>query len=128
MVSGNDYKTASEILKSINKAIFDFLWNGQICVISRDTCFLPLYKRGLGLLNPKRQIQALHLKAFAQIRNQECEELWVCLPRFWIGSFLDPATKNGDSSLMITQNHTLTYSHFYDDLVQIIPETSQFTL
>ena len=40
-----------------------------------------------GLLNPERQIQALHLRAFAQIRNQECEELWVCLPRFWIGSF-----------------------------------------
>ena len=84
---GTIIKPLRKSLKSINKAIFDFLWNGQMCMISRDTCFLPLYKGGLGLLNPKRQIQALHLKAFAQIRNQECEELWVCLPRFWIGSF-----------------------------------------
>ena len=76
----------NKVYDAIEKIIFDFLWQSKTSLIKRETCYLPLNEGGLGILNPEWQTKALLLKAFCQISNPDCEELWVCFPRYWIGN------------------------------------------
>ena len=112
--------------KAINSAIFDFLWHGMMCQIKRTICYLPIQKGGLGILNPRRQIRALHLKAFHYIR---CENLdtfdaqWVYLARYWIGRRL--GNHHDEWKFLSHSNnlpHSQHYPHYYHDFVEVIPK------
>ena len=108
--------------KLINQVIFDYLWHGMLCQIKNDICFLPCSSGGLGILNPKRQIRALNLRAFVFIKIQQYDAQWVYLARYWVGRRLGRHHKDWNFlSFDNTVPHSENYPHYYDDMVKLVP-------
>ena len=60
------------VATSVNKAIYDFLWNGKTELVKRSTCQLPFHHGGLAVINPKEKARALKLRWAPLIGDQSC--------------------------------------------------------
>ena len=69
----------------VNKAIYDFLWNGKTELVKRQTCQLPFQHGGLAVINPREKSRALKLRWVPQIGDQSCTSKWVFFARYWVG-------------------------------------------
>ena len=110
-------------ITKIKSLIFKFIWDGSMEQVSRDTLYLPVWRGGLGILEPWRQMQALDLKDFKYIIHKECEYLWVYLARYWIGRHI--GTHHLDWRFLSHNNnkpHSQHYPFFYEDFVKLIPK------
>lgn len=71
----------------IKQMIFQYLWdNANPEPIQREIIFLPKERGGLGLLNLTQQGQALRLKYFFQLTDNNIDKPWVNIGRYWIGT------------------------------------------
>ena len=69
----------------VNKAIYDFLWNGKTELVKRTTCQLPFQHGGLAVINPREKARALKLRWVPQIGDPSCTSKWVFFARYWAG-------------------------------------------
>ena len=69
----------------VNKAIYDFLWNGKTELVKRTTCQLPFHHGGLAVINPSEKARALKLPWVPQIGDPSCKSNWVFFARYWVG-------------------------------------------
>ena len=69
----------------VNKAIYDFLWNGKTVLVKRKTCQLPFHHGSLAVINPREKSRALKLRWVPQIGDQSCTSKWVFFARYWVG-------------------------------------------
>lgn len=76
--------------KALRKIIFPFLWKSRWNTISHAMSYQPKDKGGLNLKSLRLQQQALQLKFMSQITDPNINDLWVTLPRYWIGFHLAP--------------------------------------
>ena len=73
-------------LTMIEKQIFAFLWdNKKMEPIKRKTLYLPTELGGLGILHPLLQSQALTLKYFLYITEENRQTTWLYFARYWMG-------------------------------------------
>ena len=84
---GNVFPIPKDLLPEINKIIFQFLWNNKNPEpIARETLFLPRERRGLGILVPSIQSQALRTKFPLQLGKENNTNIWTYLGRYWVAS------------------------------------------
>ena len=69
----------------VNKAIYDFLWNGKTELVKRTTCQLPFHHGGLAVINPSEKARALKLRWVPQMGDPSCTSNWVFFARYWVG-------------------------------------------
>ena len=69
----------------VNKAVYDFLWNGKTELVKRTTCQLPFHHGGLAVINPSEKARALKLRWVPQIGDPSCTSNWVFFARYWVG-------------------------------------------
>ena len=116
----------------VNKAIFDFLWNGKTEQVKRDTCHLPLALGGLAVVDPADKAHALKLRWVPCIGDPTCEAKWIYFARYWIGlalsrkatswSFLrsnDCPKYVGDSPLMYFRHLLTAVDRIKSDLTSL---------
>ena len=76
-----------DLLSEINKIIFKFLWNTKNPEpIAPETLSLPRERRGLGILVPSIESQALRTKFLLQLGNENNTNIWTYLGRYWVAS------------------------------------------
>ena len=75
----------------VNKAIFDFLWNGNTELVQRKTCRLPIEHGGLSVIHPLEKSRALRLQWVPRVGDPSCTSKWVS--RYWIGLALSRQMK-----------------------------------
>ena len=89
--------------RTLEKLIFDFLWDGKPDPIQRRTVYLPTAQGGLGLTHPLYQQQSLHLKILYYVTSTLHDQPWLQLPRYWLGRTLAPLRRGwaflGDNHL-----------------------------
>ena len=72
-------------LNQIEKHIFAFIWeNRRMEPIQRKTLYLPTDLGGLGILHPLLQRQALTIKYFLFITDQNKQITWLQFARYWM--------------------------------------------
>ena len=72
-------------LKQIEKHIYAFVWeNKGMEPIQRKTLYLPTDQGGLGILHPLLQCQALTIKYFLFITDQNKQITWLQFARYWM--------------------------------------------
>ena len=71
-----------DLLSEINKIIFKFLWNNKNPEpIAQETLFLPR-ERGLGILVPSIESQALRAKYLLNLGNENNTNVWTYLGKY----------------------------------------------
>ena len=72
-------------LKQIEKHIYAFVWeNKGMEPIQRKTLYLPTDQGGLGILHPLLQCQALTIKYYLFITDQNKQITWLQFARYWM--------------------------------------------
>ena len=68
----------------IEKEIFNFIWNGKMELLSRNTCFFPKESGGISLNDIRMKIASLQLSQISKIvYNSDLS--WVHFGHFWLG-------------------------------------------
>ena len=76
------------IITSIHKTIFHFLWDGKNELVSRETCHLPLNRGGLGIPSLAHVNIVSKFKWHKDITDQSNNRLWTFYARYWLGTIL----------------------------------------
>ena len=72
-------------LKRLERLIFRFLWGDTGPEpIKRQTLYLPIARGGLGILHPRFQNHALHLKHFFNLVDPLKTDFWIYFARYWL--------------------------------------------
>ena len=112
-------------INEINKVLWDFLWSGKKCTVSRSICTLPRYMGGLGLTDLKTVIKVKRVKWIIRVLKECRGQNWSklienylrCLDNeFGIKFF---TLKVDDSSDMIKP---LIIPMFYKDCINYFQE------
>lgn len=117
-------------LKSIERAIFNFIWNNlQSEPINRKTLYLPTSQGGLGILQPLLQNNALRLKHLFLITNHNINEPWVHLARYWLATSLAKYHKNWKflHANNVPKTITLNFPTYYQNLLFLLQNNKQIT-
>ena len=75
----------------LHTSIFENLWQKQnYNPVKRSTLFLPTKSGGLGILSPKEQCLAIHLKTLFQLKQRSAGDTHDChyLYKYWLASSL----------------------------------------
>lgn len=115
------------VTERITRAIFNFLWSGKNERVSRETCYLPLDRGGLGIPDMQIITEAALGKWVKSIVNREKNELWVHYARYWSGtalSTLKPEWSWLRSNLKPHADPTTT-PKWYKILIRLLQEHKQ---
>ena len=120
--AGTIFSLPENIRKQVDRAIFQFIWSNKNELVSRKTCFQPIERGGLGVVDICTKIKALHLKYVGCLCDQGYAAPWVCFARYFIGVQL--AKYAPGSSFLRSNNtpHALTPSDFYTRLLSHVNE------
>ena len=89
------------IVKEIDKILWNFLWNGKQPLVNKQTICLEVKKGGLNMINLNTFIQAKHIKIIHKIINYETLH-WNMIGKHWL-KCLDK-TYNSDNFLYHCSN------------------------
>ena len=65
---------------------------------------------------------ALHLKAFAQLQQPECDEMWVYMARYWLGIGIGQLHLNW----AFLQNNNTPHNTLLDKITRFLKNTPKF--
>ncbi|KAI8521375.1 hypothetical protein Bbelb_011290 [Branchiostoma belcheri] len=88
------YPLPNSVRKKIEKAMFDFLWDGKTEMVKRETLYLPKEEGGLGLVSIQHKANALLLKSVKKAL-MDPHVPTSCYTHYWLGLSLrriDPST------------------------------------
>lgn len=83
----------SDIVKTVNKLIWGFVWGGKVELIRRETCLLPIKEGGLGMVDFSLRIRALHVvNVLSMLRREQCMDF--CYMRYLVGNRVAKCVKD----------------------------------
>ena len=107
------------IVKEIDKILWNFLWNGKQPLVNKQTICLEVEKGGLNMINLNTFIQAKHIKIIHKIINSETQH-WNMIGKHRL-KYLDK-TYNSENFLYHCSNikgiQITLLSQFYKDAMQ----------
>ena len=71
------------IVKAIDKLIWEFLWDGKQPLVNRQTMFLNTKMDGMNMVNLTHLIQAKHVKFIYKILKAQNEN-WITIGKNWL--------------------------------------------
>eukprot|EP00112_Aurelia_sp_Birch-Aquarium-sp1_P012597 Seg265.3 transcript_id=Seg265.3/GoldUCD/mRNA.D3Y31 product="Transposon TX1 putative 149 kDa protein" protein_id=Seg265.3/GoldUCD/D3Y31 len=126
--AGTIFGLPENIRKQIDRAIFQFIWSNKNELVSRKACLQPIERGGLGVVDIRTKIKALHLKYVGCLCDQSYVAPWVYFARYFIGVQLVKYAP-GSSFLRSNNNpHALTPSEFYRRLLSHVNEYKDYFL
>ena len=75
------------VIKRINEAIWNFLYDGKKDLISRKQAKLPHKKGGLNIIDIEKKARALKLSWLVKLFKQEYDGKWKALFQYFLGSY-----------------------------------------
>ena len=106
-------------LTSINKCMFNFIWNGRAEWIKRETLYLNKYEGGINLVNVESKLKAFQVKHVLTLIDTKYNAKWKWFACYWIGFNLRKFDKELGSNLI---PHSVDRPAYYDRCMKVFKE------